>query len=109
MAELLDRAERLMRVQIAAMPDGTSTGERSIQEDARGAGRAGRLHDRGARGRDAHRARLAARDAELWQLVWRADARSVCYGLISALEPGLPINEGSTGRSRSTSGPSGRC
>lgn len=37
MAELLDRAERLMRAQIAAMPDGTYTGEQWIQEDGRGA------------------------------------------------------------------------
>jgi N-methylhydantoinase B len=95
MSELLDRAEREMRAQIARMPDGTYAGEQWIQDDGRGSGDlavACRIEVSG--------------DRLMIELVSPPQVSSyrnsypgltigaVYYAIISAIEPGVPINEG---------------
>jgi N-methylhydantoinase B len=95
MAELLDRAERLMRVQIAAMPDGIVSGESWIEDDGHGAGetRIGCTikvrEDRMAISIDSPPCCNSYRNS-----YGGVTVGAVYLGVISGIEPGLPINEG---------------
>lgn len=106
--ELLDRAERLMRAQVARMPDGVYEGEAWIQDDGRGT----------------PDARIGCRiDVRGDELAIAIDSPPMCrsyrnsyaactlgavyYAVISALEPGLPINEGLYRPLRVDLGPAG--
>jgi N-methylhydantoinase B len=95
MAELLDRAERLMRAQIAAMPDGVYRGEQWIQEDGRGAADAAVTCVIEVTG-DKLRIGLESPPAtESYRNSYGGlTLGAVYYGVISGLDPGLPINEG---------------
>ena len=95
MAELLDRAERLMKTEIAAMPDGVFKGESWIEEDGHGAPDA-RIG-----------CTIAVRGEEMSVSI---DSPPLCrsyrnsypgvtlgaihFGVITGIAPGLPINEG---------------
>jgi N-methylhydantoinase B len=93
--ELLDRAERLMRAQIAAMPDGTVCGSSWIQDDGHGSG------DREIK--CAIHVRGTELEVEIERLETCTSYRNsyggvtrgaVYFAVLSAIEPGLPINEG---------------
>ncbi len=95
MVELLDRAERLMRAQIASMPDGVYTGGQWIQEDGRGAPDAlvgcsiEVAGDEMKISLDSPPACKSYRNS-----YGGLTTGAVYFGVISGLEPGLPINEG---------------
>jgi N-methylhydantoinase B len=95
MAELLDRAERLAREQIAAMPDGAYTGEQWIEADGRGAPdlRIGCTVEVAG---DTLTVTLESPPAvsSYRNSYAGLTAGAVYYAIIGALAPGLPINEG---------------
>jgi N-methylhydantoinase B len=95
MRELLDRAERLAREQIAAMPDGRYTGEQWIQADGRGAPdlRIGCVVC--VKG-DTLEVTLESPPAvaSYRNSYGGLTVGAAYYAVIGALEPGLPINEG---------------
>ncbi len=95
MGELLDRAERLMRAQIAAMPDGLYRGSAWIEEDGHGAPAAEIGCELVVAGEEL-RIRIDSPPAcrSYRNSYWGATAGAVYLAVISALEPGLPINEG---------------
>ena len=95
MAELLDRTERLMRAQIAAMPDGVYSGETWIQEDGHGMPDALIGCTIEVRGDEL----LIAIDSPPLCRSYRnsyggCTLGAIYFAVISAVEPGLPINEG---------------
>jgi N-methylhydantoinase B len=93
--ELLDRAERLMRAQIAAVPDGVYAGEDWIQDDGRGTpdSRIGCMLE--VRG-DELRISIESPPlcASYRNSYWGLTVGAVYYAVLSGVEPGLPINEG---------------
>jgi N-methylhydantoinase B len=95
MAELLDRAERLMRAQIASMPEGVYTGGQWIQEDGRGAPDALVGCSVEVRGDEMKISLESPPACKSYRNSYGGlTTGAVYYGVISALEPGLPINEG---------------
>jgi N-methylhydantoinase B len=95
MAELLDRAERIAREQIAAMPDGTYEGEQWIQEDGRGAPdlRVGCTVE--VRGDEIHVTLHSPPAVASYRNSYAGlTVGAVYFALIGAFEPGIPINEG---------------
>jgi N-methylhydantoinase B len=95
MGELLDRAERLGREQIAAIPDGRYAGEQWIQADGRGAPdlRIGCVVEVAG---DTLEVTLESPPAvaSYRNSYGGLTAGAAYYAVIAALEPGLPINEG---------------
>ncbi len=92
---LLSRAERLMRAQIAAMPDGRHRGEQWIQDDGRGTpdSRIGAIVE--IRG-DELRVEIESppQCRSYRNSYWGLTIGAVYYAVLSAIEPGLPMNEG---------------
>jgi N-methylhydantoinase B len=95
MGALLDRAERLAREQIAAMPDGIYTGEQWIQEDGRGAPDI-RIACTVEVRDDTMTVTLDSppQVASYRNSYAGLTVGAVYYAIIGAFEPGLPINEG---------------
>ena len=95
MKELLDRAERLMRAQIAAMPDGRYHGESWIEGDGRGS-REARIGCSIEVAGDGLRIAIDSPPANrsYRNSYWGQTLGAVYYGVLSGIEPGLPINEG---------------
>lgn len=95
MAELLDRAERLMRAQIAAMPDGSYSGEAWIQEDGHGTPDARIGCTAEVRGDELHFRIDSPPHCRSYRNSYPGcTLGAIYYAVISAVEPGLPINEG---------------
>ena len=95
MAEMLDRADRLMRAQIAAMPDDVYSGESWIQEDGHGVpdSRIGCTIE--VRGDEMAITIDSPPKCNSYRNSYGGCTRgALYYGVISGLEPGLPINEG---------------
>jgi N-methylhydantoinase B len=95
MGELLDRAERWMRAEIAAIPDGSYTGDQWLQDDGRGSG------DRliAARITVAGDQLTVALDPLPAVASYRNSypgltVGAVYYAILSAVTPGVAINEG---------------
>jgi N-methylhydantoinase B len=93
--DLLDRGERLMRAQIAAMPDSVYTGEQWIQDDGRGTpdSRIGcTIEVLGDNLQIAIESPPVCRSYR--NSYWGLTLGAVFYAVLSGVEPGLPINEG---------------
>jgi N-methylhydantoinase B len=92
---LLSRAERLMRAQIAAMPDGRYSGEQWIQDDGRGTpdSRIGATIEICG---DELRIEIESppQCRSYRNSYWGLTIGAVYYAVLSAVEPGLPMNEG---------------
>jgi N-methylhydantoinase B len=95
MRELLNRAERLMRAEVAAMPDGVYAGESVIEDDGKGSGDM------------TFRCEIRVEGDHLWVRLESPPAvasyrncyagltkGAVYFGILSALPPGIPINAG---------------
>jgi N-methylhydantoinase B len=93
--QLLDRSERQMRAQIAAIPDGVYAGEQWIQDDGRGGG-AARI---GATVEVAGERLSIAIDSppqldSYRNSYWGLTVGAALFAVIGAVEPGVTINEG---------------
>lgn len=95
MAELLDRSERQLRAQVAAMPDGEYDGAQWIQDDGHGSGDQ-RIACRAEVAGDELRIALDSPPAvESYRNSYAGlTVGAVYYAVISALGPGIAINEG---------------
>lgn len=95
MAQILDRADVLARADIAQMQDGSFSGESWIEDDGHGSGELcirTRVEKRDDRLRIAIESPPTCRSYR--NSYAGATLGAVYYALITALKPGLPINEG---------------
>jgi N-methylhydantoinase B len=106
--DLLNRAERIMRQQIRAIPDGVYVGEEWIEEDGRGTPASPIGATVEVRGDELHIAITSPPQCRSYRnSYWGLTVGAVYFAVLSAMEPGLPMNEGLYRAVRTTPPPEG--
>jgi N-methylhydantoinase B len=94
-AELLDAGERLMRREIAAMPDGTYEGSSWVEDDGHGSGATQLRCTITIRG-DEMDVRMESRPqlASYFNCYWAVTSSAILLGVMTYVDPSVPHNHG---------------